>query len=193
MATWNDLPNEIRHQILTFYCVDIVNTYEYPPFSKVPHVVKTPRFCNNWANPPKILKSFASAVRTCRSFYDTIIHVVKVDGVSPFDKLQSVQKRNIEVLLQWPQLWEIEIYTRLVGIFWRNPLVLSDAELMARIILNLPYESWPLLLPHLGDWVSANSCAGRICEISFLRLDCVANRGGGINGLSFNWDLMWCH
>jgi hypothetical protein len=77
--------------------------------------------------------------------------------MSPFDKLQSLQRTKTEFLLQCQEC-EIEIYTSFVGIFWRNPLISSDVLLMARIILNLSYESWPLLLPHLGEWVLANSC-----------------------------------
>jgi len=86
--------------------------------------------------------------------------------MSPFDKLQSIQRDKVEQLLLTSEywgpgvsgdVWGIEVYTSRAGIFWKNPLICSDVDLMVQIIMELHYDNWLLLLPHLGEWVLAHS------------------------------------
>src|SRR5271170_1868514 len=154
MGTWHDIPPEIHDHILRLFCLDIISTYA-DNRDRFDEVLDCHKLQPNWAKPPQVLKHFASAIRTCRSFYNSIVHIIKIDGESPVDELQERQRYRIEIIMQCSrgQHWPIELYTAMAGLFWRNPCIYDDAEFMVQVMSSLAYESLALFLPHLGEWV----------------------------------------
>lgn len=162
MGTWYDLPPEIHDHILRFFCIDIIGDYldALPP--------EDPWFLYYNGHPrradtPESLKNFSSALKTCRSFLNSIVHNIKVDGMPPVKTLQDLQRYNMLILLSRDDRpWPIQLFTAWAGVFWKNPAICNDVEFMVKVMLLLAYESLAMLLPHLEEWVK--TFASRIPE-----------------------------
>jgi hypothetical protein len=139
MATWNDIPNEIRDHILRFTCVRIIAEYEELESGPGPspwfYTKPTPFSA---IRPPTVLSLFAHLSRTCRYFHIAITTIKfehqstatiltrlqrqKFDAVDfttvTYDEDNDGQQRFDRYSFQW-LIWSI-------GPFWNNTLILED-------------------------------------------------------------------
>jgi hypothetical protein len=171
MGTWYDLPPEIHDHILQFFCIDIIDDYidAFPP--KDPSLL----YYNGHprrADTPESLKNFSSALQTCRSFFNSIVHHINVEGVPAVQTLQDFQRLKILLLISrgGDRPWPIQFFTAWAGVFWKNPAICNDLEFMVKVMSSLAYESLALLLPHLEEWV--NAFQSRISEGERGMLNC---------------------
>src|SRR5271156_4084356 len=136
MGTWHDLPTEIHDHILQLFCIDIIEAYVYmkPPkdaslFYYNGHPSRT--------DTPKSLKNLSSALQTCRSIHNSIVHNVKMEGVQPIKMLQLLQRYTLELLISGGGLWSFQLVTTYVGVFWKNPSISHDVEFMVKVMSSL--------------------------------------------------------
>src|SRR5271170_7193285 len=73
MATWNDLPDELRDMILRIFCYTLIMEYHTLEIPEYQHLVG--KFYQ--LRPPKALSSFAYAIRTCRYFHYAMTNTIK--------------------------------------------------------------------------------------------------------------------
>src|SRR5271154_1560009 len=160
MATWHDLPIEIHHHILSLFCADVIDDYTHlDKRDHHPRQIKPrrPFRVHAWQLPPAPLISFASAVRTCRSFYNAMTNDLKFNGVSPCEVLQTLQAHRLKGLTsKYHTAWELglHVHVKKVGWFWKNPRVIKDATIIPEVLgFKLSLKSFLILLPHLEPWV----------------------------------------
>src|SRR5271156_3333867 len=147
MAGWNTLPPEIRDHILSLFCRNIIT--EYKVFDKKKEVLEVHKQKLSWpTQTPQALIDFSSALRVSRSFRDSILRV-KTDGQDPVKTLQRAQKSRCKSVLRnarklEPYDWSSRrgfvngaIFMKFAGLFWKNPVIEKDAELMWRILSAL--------------------------------------------------------
>jgi len=175
MTTWYDLPREVHDQILRFFCLDIIDRYKTTSKDSVDQALD--ECCTlrpNWTNTPAALKDLYSAIRTCRSFYRSIVHIIKIDDETPIQVLQEMQRNIVEaiVLCDTGHAWPIGVCASMAGFFWRNPEIHMDVGLMIRVLSMLAYENLAILLPHLEEWVAEHATPAlkdldiELCELS---------------------------
>jgi hypothetical protein len=163
MASWNTLPLEIRDQILSLFCRKIIT--EYKVFDKKKGVLEVHWQNLSWpTQTPQALIDFSSALRVSRSFRDSILRV-KTDGQNPIKTLQRAQKSRCKSVLRnadklEPDDWSSRrgfvngaIFMKFAGLFWKNPVIKKDTELMWRILSVLRMRDLMMLIPHLERWV----------------------------------------
>jgi len=157
MATWHDLPQEIRLQILKLFSNGIVFDYILSPLHWIP-VPEDKSRVFTWPESPPSLKSLSSAVRTCRSFHDALTRDISMrkDGITPYALLREIQTNQLALEVN-PSYVGDRIYIRNLyassGRFWKNDAVLGEPECMLSILENLSPKSWVVLLPHLEPWI----------------------------------------
>src|SRR5271155_4591338 len=101
MATWNDLPNEIRHHILRFACVRIIAEYEELESAPRPspwiykYTELTPLSA---IRPPTVLSLFAHLSRTCRYFHIAITNTIKFEHQSTATILKRLQHQKLDAV-----------------------------------------------------------------------------------------------
>jgi hypothetical protein len=88
-----------------------------------------------------------------------------IEGESPITRLQSIQHDKCVVIHRilaqagedWsytsPPVVSIFTITKLVGFFWKNPLVLKKPETIMKVLDLLQEESLIMLIPHLEEWI----------------------------------------
>lgn len=161
MAKWANLPIEVRNLILFYFCNDIVFDFSNPEID-VWDPIKNHKLWNFrliiWPTPPKCLKSFISALLTCRHFHDTIIEVIKFDGEPVDEVLQRIQYDHIGSILDqldddYHEPVNISFFFTVAGCFWRNAKVCGGPELLIRVLWWTGVKSRMMLLPHLEHWV----------------------------------------
>jgi hypothetical protein len=183
--SWAPLPFDIHFLILRNLCADIIADFKNlgaefasldapvrkeEPDSTV-QCVSSPLTLPEGGIPPA-LKSFMSAITTCREFHD-IINRIKFDYLSPAQVLKTQQAKTIKDISarlyestvstngQVLELAEIALYYIAAGAFWRNPLVLADERDILRVFeWSLPC-TYPLLLRYLEPWLDIHVPAGR--------------------------------
>src|SRR5271170_5663267 len=96
MATWHELPQEIRLQILKLFSNDIIFDYILSPAHRIP-VPEDKSRVFTWPESPPSLKSLSSAVRTCRSCYDALTREISMrkDGITPYALLREIQTNQL--------------------------------------------------------------------------------------------------
>src|SRR5271170_100897 len=160
MATWNELPIEIHYHILSLFCADVINDYTHLEKRHHPRQTKPrrPFRVHAWQRPPAPLISFSSAILTCRSFYDAIIHDLKFNGVPPCEALQILQANRLKGLTsKYRTAYEVglHVHVKEVGWFWKNPRIIEDATLIPQALAcKLSPKSLLILLPHLEPWIA---------------------------------------
>ena len=153
MATWHDLPDQIRLHILRLFSfeifVDYVRSRHWETVPEDKHRVFT------WPESPASLKSFSSAVRTCRLFRDALTRILSMrpDGISPYDLLREQQVSKLTVYSHdaAPNTIYIRDLYQTAGMFWKNSFVLKDSTLILDILEKLSPKSLVVMLPHLGS------------------------------------------
>ena len=119
-------------------------------------------------NPPAVLRHFSSALQTCKYFRDTISNRVKIDGLAhirdgaaPIPALQGIQLSTIwsisRSLLMSGRAevdGNLDILVQIAGVFWKNPLVLEDFDLLDELFFVLGRRDLTNLIPYLGEWIS---------------------------------------
>src|SRR5271167_4775169 len=98
MASWHDLPNEIRNEILRLFCLSL--SYDFlRVISTLLSYLRRSESRNDqfiWpSNGPSYLTSFASAKQTCHYFHNAIQNEIKINGKSPSEALQDLQFDSI--------------------------------------------------------------------------------------------------
>src|SRR5271169_6229040 len=138
MASWNSLPPEIHDHILRLFCNDILATYTALESDIDYHVLQWIKETTlRWPAPPQCLQHISSATKTCRSFYHSIAHGLKTNGVSPMEQLQLIQFNRVRDIISHSQLPHDEddqtvgqvhvgLFITLAGVFWKNPKVLES-------------------------------------------------------------------
>ena len=182
MTTWHHLPPKIQDEILGIFCLDIVATCE--PF-RTPRVQKYFCVCSNWVRHPKCLKDFSSVMQTCRFFYCSILDSIRIDLVSPFGTLQSLQRAKLDKLLELysgitppPRSMADRNVGQKCWPILAKSINLQDPSVMDKLVSARPYESLAFLLPHLGERVEASSRSGSSELQVFGRAHC-ASKGAG--------------
>jgi hypothetical protein len=119
-------------------------------------------------NPPAVLRHFSSALQTCKYFRDTISNRVKLDGLrhvtvgaAPITALQGIRASNIwgisHILLmagRGKDDGNLDILVQIAGVFWKNPFVLEDFDLLDELFFVLSPRDLTNLIPYLGEWIS---------------------------------------
>ena len=52
----------------------------------------------------------------------------------------------------WHGNVHVGMFMKLAGVFWKNPMILEDYELMTDVLQVLQKSSLLMLLPHLEEW-----------------------------------------
>lgn len=164
MACWNTLPPELRDQILSLFCRNIIT--EYKVFDKKKDVLELYKEDLSWPTPtPQALIDFSSALRVSRSFRHSILRV-KTKCRDPIKTLQLAQRARCDAVesntnqllsgrrgARWGILngaW----YMKFAGKFWKNPLITEeDTEYMWSFLSSLRMVDLLMLIPHLEEWV----------------------------------------
>src|SRR5271154_4476645 len=164
MTNWYTLAPEVHDIILSFFCEDIIHEYsQFNPLD-IYRLASLEAEEPVWPKPPEILRTFTSALLTCRSFYHTL-NRLKLNGHPPITRLQSVQSRKCVLIAkhvvtntQWHVGHvDIGVFMRLAGVFWKNPLVCKDFKIIIKVMEALEEEGLLMLIPHLEEWVTQHA------------------------------------
>jgi hypothetical protein len=195
MASWHDLPNEIRDEILRLFCLDLCYDFRRVISTLLPYL-RRPESRNDqfiWpSNGPSYLTSFASAIQTCHYFRNAIQNEIKVDGKSPGEALQDLQFDSIRKSLDFSRIralaWgnvELEHVYAFAGCFWRNAKLAKSSyqRLLGKFLLHsLSPESRLSVIPHLEGWVLENATSSCVSNknvtLELERDDHFENDGG---------------
>jgi hypothetical protein len=163
MASWPDLPNEIRELILRFFMLFFLQDLPevYNGFDKLEYIGDTNTL--KWPNAPQSLTSFASVVRTCKSFH-TIIMDMKLNGKLVVERLHLMQWDRIVASEDYfrHRLFGLEVVAELeeifavAGCFWRNRKFMSVEKIgffWGFFAAWLSRRSQLMLVPHCEEWL----------------------------------------
>jgi len=170
MAAWYDLPREIQHNILSIYCEDLVadfsDSLEADPWGTRPYSLVKELKTLAWPEPPTPLVFFASALKTCRNFYNIISDEIRIeDDSSPGRVLQRHQydgmrelARNLRSHSRWQvglldESCYVHFIYRKVGCFWKNPMIFDTVNRFCTFLMTIPRLSRLILIPHLQPWL----------------------------------------
>ena len=167
MATWNDLPSEIRELVLRFVCINIVAEYtslQVDPWSAALRFHRPVIFAQ--VRTPAVLSYFAWVLQTCRYFHDTITEGIKFDGRSTATILMQLQHSKlrraplmIEDLCYDDDTINLRGLSELahsIGLFWNNPVVLEELEL-AKLLSEIQIlDCFPIIYRLLENWAQGH-------------------------------------
>jgi len=170
MATWHDFPREIQHTILSIYCEDLVRDFrdslELDPWGQRPHQLAKELKTLASPEPPQSLVFFASALKTCRNFYNILSNEIQIeDHSSPGGVLQRLQYDGMSKLartLYSRSTWYgglldescyVQFIYRKVGCSWKNPMVFDKENLFGEFLMSIPQLSRLILIPHRESWL----------------------------------------
>jgi hypothetical protein len=122
MARWNDLPMEMTHHILSLFCRDIIEEFDFRIgfWERVWYLF-------GWPLPPASLLSFSSVLRTCRTFHTAITHAVKYKAKSPAEVLQHLQTGNVSKIMRYAHCIfgvyhiEVQFFVQICGLLLEEP------------------------------------------------------------------------
>jgi len=146
MATWNDLPNEIRDMILRFVYFTSMMEFDELEVPEYQHLVGN----SYQLRPPKSLSTFAYTIRTCRYFHYAMTNTIKwvihdseermstgtvlkhhqhwkliqMSNTKPSEGMRHVYGSKLPL-----RILDLEELVQLIGFFWNNPIVLEELEL----------------------------------------------------------------
>jgi hypothetical protein len=170
MATWYELPREVQHSILSIYCRDLVTDFsdslELDPWGYQPHHLAKELKTLAWPEPPTPLVFFASALKTCRNFYNILSEEISIeDDSSPGRVLQRLQYDGMNELARnlhsrsgrhvslLDESCYVHFIYRTVGCFWKNPMVFDTENRFCDFLMTIPQLSRLILIPHLQPWL----------------------------------------
>jgi hypothetical protein len=174
--SWESLPHEIHVLILNALCADIisdlknlcvyvcdwVNTFADADGWKVGEFKYSTGKVKfhpplTWPAIPTALKSFISAITTCREFNDIILNQIKIDGTHPSDALKIQQAKTIRDITCFPYKFGVSIdmpfFYLAAGAFWKNPVVIGRFRYISRVLRWSIVSSHKMLLPLLEPWL----------------------------------------
>lgn len=160
MATWHALPPEIQDRILYFFSLIVVHEYEkHDPAEfwdratrRFPRLGKCPTI-------PRSLISTTSALKTCRFFHNSITNVVRLDGQSLVEVLQTLQYQRIVGLIEYYYESDADAgihigwFVESAGCFWKNPKLIDDKNAIGEVLFLISRESRMMFLPHIELWL----------------------------------------
>jgi hypothetical protein len=167
--SWESLPHDIRFLILHTVCTDIISDFEELctsiwDIAKEGYVNSDPELdflpSLTWPAIPDPLKSFTSAITTCREFNDIILNQVKFDGVSPPDALKTQQAATIWDITDelhdgyLYRVIDMGLYYQAAGPFWKNPIVIAEMRYTPCVLQWSTPGCYSMLLPHLEPWLN---------------------------------------
>jgi len=173
MAGWHSLPPEIHNHILDLLCKDIIATYTALGSN-------LERDARRWVqetglrlpDAPQCLQHISWATKVCRFIYYSIVHDIKINGVSAMEYLQVLQCNRVRAIALYslrPKDREmakhhrqvhVGLFMTLAGIFWKNEKVLEDPATIYPVLRVLQKFSLMMLLPHLKEWVHRHASDG---------------------------------
>jgi hypothetical protein len=181
MTTWGTLFPEIHHIIFSLFCKNIIAEYTQFDPDKLHDDYLGPF---SWPRPPPSLLAFSAALRVNRAFHDSILGF-KFNGESIALILRSLQAERVKQILRAESrsgrlnrcgYLDLGILMKWAGVFWRNPLLRNDVELMSVILDALRPAGSILLIPHLEEWILAHSIP--VFTEGTITCDVDANLGG---------------
>jgi hypothetical protein len=182
MATWHDLPSELHHLILYYFCASLVE--DLIVLGETVWDCVDPNYIwehdlIEWPKSPQSLSSYFSALLTCQLFHRIITGVVNIDGESIPDALQRVQRENVHQILE--RLYDevssgivhINLFYFAAGCFWRNSQVFGEVDLLMKVLCWTSQKSRLMLIPHLESWLlrHASLAASENVRIELLPVD----------------------
>jgi hypothetical protein len=169
MVRWDSLPHDIRLLLLRTFCGEIINDFESLSTSiwdiaDDSYFDNEPDFENppprEWPPTPAPLKSFMSAITTCREFNHIILQQVKFDGRSPLDVLKGQQLHSVDQLIRTyydevsSSVVNVALYCQATGCFWKNPLIMESNAIIPSVLRCTTTHSSQILLPHIEPWLN---------------------------------------
>lgn len=167
MAIWSDLPFKICDHILLFFCLITVRAAD-----------EVSSDVSNQPQTPAHLQDFSSALQVCHYFRNRITNT-KIDRETPISILQQMQSASVQNIVD-PVLvglrsrmteaekWNLRSLIRCVNVFWKNPLVISEFDLLEDLFNSLTPRDRTILIPRLRDWICS---LARSSETSKSRLE----------------------
>jgi hypothetical protein len=173
MAQWRDLPVEVSHIILRFFCISIVKQFSsYPPRKHPWNARKLWKVAMTYPIPIP-LSVFLSVLCTCKHFH----HFITVEftfrtgdlfvdedyaGFSTMQVLQSLQSNMVEDIVydmvrHRLHQRHITFLRAMFGKFWKSEFVLDDEDLLSEILRRLPDQSQTVLVCLLQEWLSLHA------------------------------------
>lgn len=159
MTTWNTLDFDIHQLIFSFFCQDLITDYKKLDPNRIEQWLDdldTDNFAEGWPAPiPQSLRDFSSALLV-NQYFRTFLLDIKINGETSINTLQSLQKEWCVIIGESDTniAFDVRAWMFGAGLFWKNPLVTADPELMWNIVSKLIDEDYQLMLvPHLEDWV----------------------------------------
>jgi hypothetical protein len=154
MATWNDLPLEIRDHIVYFFCLDIITEYDAPPTdifnSEYYNLDNGKKTSSVKLAPPECLSDFDAAVRTSRYFHHAINYNIMFDGNSAASTLKLMQADKFDSIYDTPEhnrLFEqkhLDALVGVIGFYWNNPICLMNSrDLIDFLLYQVPGDHVP--------------------------------------------------
>jgi len=168
MATWHDLPNEIRELVLKFFCISVISEYtslrrdSQAAGQRSAHGLKLSEI-----RPPIIvLSEFTWALRVCRYFHDAMTNRIKFEQQSTptiLMKHQAERFRGARVIMQGTSynhgpffLQDLVEVVLLIGYFWNNPLVIEELALSDLLSMVHIRSCFPILHKLLENWAQGH-------------------------------------
>lgn len=168
MASWDSLPHDIRLLLLRTFCIEIINNFKSLRKSvwltadksyfdtELEHADSPPLA---WPPTPAPLKSFMSALTSCREFNYIIMQEVKFRGFSPIDVLKAHQEHSVDRIVRKYHskkspsgVVSVALYGLATGSFWKNPDIIGYTP---DILQRTTMRSAPLFLPHIEPWLNS--------------------------------------
>jgi hypothetical protein len=163
-GAWDSLPHDIRLLLLRTFCIEIIK--DFRSLRKSVWLTADKSYFDTelestspplaWPPTPAPLKSFMSALTSCRELNYIILHEVKFKGVSPIDILKAAQERSVDALIRKYKaknssgLVSVALYGLAAGTFWKNrKLIWYPLDILRRTTTR----SAPLYLPHIEPWL----------------------------------------
>jgi hypothetical protein len=164
MATWNDLPFEIRDRIVYFFCLDIITEYDSAPTDIFnPEYYKLDegkQISSVKLAPPECLSHFGAAVRTSRYFYLSMTNRIMFDDRSAALALKRMQADKFDELYDNTidydfQHKHLDALAAVIGFYWNNPYCLEKSHIFTFFLLHfVRSDCVPSYLPVLRRWLS---------------------------------------
>lgn len=162
MATWYNLPSELHHLILHYFCASLIEdltTLGETVWDCVDSSYVWEHDLIEWPKSPRSLSSYLSALRTCRLFHRIITGVIKINAESVPDALQRVQRENLQKVFETlyddvsSGIVHVNLFFFVAGCFWRNPQVFGEIDLIMKVLCWTSQSSRLMLIPHLESWL----------------------------------------
>src|SRR5437762_10450559 len=160
MATWWDMPTELRDMVVYWFCMMIVN--EFANLDNDDPIQFPHRIPGDNIKTPTCLSSFSSVLKTSRYFRETLTKTVKINKLPAVEILQSMQYQKVQQLVGEMHVRNViqdhgpphlDIFRKKAGPFWANPKVLNEVQTLPAILFFASDDDVLSLLPRLQPWL----------------------------------------